>query len=144
MVCQFALYTRYLHITNAIIGKHQPGAISWKKAIEQYLEDMLAEELLRRTFQGADGLVVRAPKWVPLYEVEAALREGSNFVTAAFTDGEEATKKQLTTLTRTAGATVSFVPGGSNGINGDFNTAAARRFSISPEERPWLFRTRWE
>lgn len=23
--------------------------------------------------------------------------------------------------------------------NGDFNTAAARRFSISPEERPWLF-----
>jgi TRAP-type C4-dicarboxylate transport system substrate-binding protein len=27
--------------------------------------------------------------------VEAALREGSNFVTATFTDGEEATKKQL-------------------------------------------------
>ena len=29
---------------------------------------------------GPDGLVVRAPKWVPLYEVEAALREKSAWI----------------------------------------------------------------
>jgi len=29
---------------------------------------------------GADGLVVRAPKWVPLYEVEAALREKAAWI----------------------------------------------------------------
>ena len=29
---------------------------------------------------GADGLVVRAPKWVPLYEVEAALREKADWI----------------------------------------------------------------
>jgi predicted metal-dependent hydrolase len=29
---------------------------------------------------GADGLVVRAPKWVPLYEVEAALREKAEWI----------------------------------------------------------------
>ena len=29
---------------------------------------------------GADGLVVSAPKWVPLYEVEAALQEKANWV----------------------------------------------------------------
>ena len=28
----------------------------------------------------ADGLVVRAPKWVPLYEVEAALREKATWI----------------------------------------------------------------
>ena len=35
------------------------GARPLRRAIEQYLEDMLAEELLRGTFQGADGLVVK-------------------------------------------------------------------------------------
>mgnify|MGYP003385441787 CR=1 FL=1 len=29
---------------------------------------------------GADGLVVRAPKWVPLHEVEAALREKADWI----------------------------------------------------------------
>jgi predicted metal-dependent hydrolase len=29
---------------------------------------------------GADGLVVRAPKWTPLYEVEAALQEKANWI----------------------------------------------------------------
>ena len=29
---------------------------------------------------GADGLVVRAPKWVPLYEVEAALQEKADWI----------------------------------------------------------------
>lgn len=29
---------------------------------------------------GAEGLVVSAPKWVPLYEVDAALREKSNWI----------------------------------------------------------------
>jgi len=35
------------------------GARPLRRAIEQYLEDMLAEELLKGTFQGADALVVK-------------------------------------------------------------------------------------
>jgi ATP-dependent Clp protease ATP-binding subunit ClpC len=35
------------------------GARPLRRAIEQYLEDMLAEELLRGTFHGADTITVK-------------------------------------------------------------------------------------
>jgi predicted metal-dependent hydrolase len=43
---------------------------------------------------GPDGLVVRAPKWTPLYEVEAALREKSQWITRKLGESRERQARQ--------------------------------------------------
>ncbi len=43
---------------------------------------------------GPDGLVVRAPKWTPIFEVEAALREKSNWITRKLDESRERQTRQ--------------------------------------------------
>ena len=43
---------------------------------------------------GPDGLVVRAPKWTPIFEVEAALREKSNWITRKLGESRERQTRQ--------------------------------------------------
>ncbi len=38
---------------------------------------------------GSDGLVVRAPRWVPIYEIEAALQEKSRWITRKLLETKE-------------------------------------------------------
>lgn len=42
---------------------------------------------------GPDGLVVSAPKWVPLYEVEAALREKSSWIIRKLDEARERSRR---------------------------------------------------
>ena len=43
---------------------------------------------------GPDGLVVRAPKWTPIFEVEAALREKSQWITRKLGESRERQARQ--------------------------------------------------
>ena len=43
---------------------------------------------------GADGLVVSAPKWVPLYEVDKALQEKSAWIVSKLSEAQERVQKQ--------------------------------------------------
>ena len=43
---------------------------------------------------GADGLVVSAPKWVPLYEVDKALQEKSAWIVSKLSEAQERAQKQ--------------------------------------------------
>lgn len=43
---------------------------------------------------GPDGLVVRAPKWTPIFEVEAALREKANWITRKLGESRERQTRQ--------------------------------------------------
>ena len=57
----------------------------------------LFERAKRRTIGfvvGPDGLVVRAPKWTPVFEVEAALREKSQWITRKLGESRERQARQ--------------------------------------------------
>ena len=43
---------------------------------------------------GADGLVVSAPRWVPLYEVDKALQEKSAWIVSKLSEAQERSQKQ--------------------------------------------------
>ena len=58
----------------------------------------LFERAKRRTIGfvvGPDGLVVRAPKWTPVFEVEAALREKSQWITRKLNESRERQTRQF-------------------------------------------------
>jgi len=46
---------------------------------------------------GVDGLVVSAPKWVPLYEVDAAVREKSGWILSKLRESQQRSQQQAAT-----------------------------------------------
>lgn len=105
-------------IADATLNPARPLAFAHGEANRQaVLEGVAISFLLRRRRRrtigfvvGADGLVVSAPKWVPLYEIDAAVQEKSTWILARLREmREREARMEATRIAWRDGATFPYL-----------------------------------